>query len=115
MLREVLKSIVKKPATTKYPFREHEPDNYRGKIKWIPEKCIHCRLCARSCPTGACKYVEPEKAGKKGTVEIDFGECIFCNECVLACPKGALESTKEFDLAYFHRSKKEDEKIRRKN
>lgn len=115
MLREVLRSIFKKPATSSFPFEDHVPENHRGKIKWIPEKCIYCKLCERSCPTGACKFIPPKKAGEKGTIEIDIGKCVFCYECVLACPKDALEGTPDYKLAYISKSEKADEKLRKKN
>jgi formate hydrogenlyase subunit 6/NADH:ubiquinone oxidoreductase subunit I len=38
MIKQVLQSIFKKPATTKYPFvKEAMPKNFRGKIKFYPE------------------------------------------------------------------------------
>ena len=47
MIKQVLESIFKKPATTRYPYikdpREAQPENFRGKLKFYPEKCIGCK------------------------------------------------------------------------
>ena len=104
MLKQVLKSVFKKPATTKYPFvKAQMPANFRGRIVFHPERCIGCKLCMKDCPSGA---IEIRKVGdKKFECEIDLGKCIYCAQCVDSCLKKALESTKEFELAVLDRNK----------
>lgn len=104
MLKQVLSSIFKKPATTKYPFaKANMPDKFRGRIIFHPEKCIGCKMCVRDCPSGA---IEIKKVGdKKFECEIDLGKCIYCAQCVDSCLKKALEATKDFELAVLERNK----------
>ena len=104
MLRQVLSSIFKKPATTKYPFAKATmPDKFRGKITFHPERCIGCQMCVRDCPSGA---IEIKKVAEKSfECHIDLGKCIYCAQCVDSCMKKALEATKEFELAALDRSK----------
>ena len=104
MIRQVLQSLFKKPATTLYPFVKTEmPDKFRGKLKYYPERCIGCMLCMRDCPSDA---IAIKKIGeKKFQAEIDLSKCIYCAQCVDSCPKKALESTKEFELAKLDREK----------
>ena len=102
MLKQVLNSIFKKPATTKYPFvKAVMPDKFRGKIIFHPERCIGCQMCVRDCPSGA---IEIKKVGdKKFECHIDLGKCLYCAQCVDSCMKKALEATKEFELAVLDR------------
>jgi formate hydrogenlyase subunit 6/NADH:ubiquinone oxidoreductase subunit I len=98
MIKQVLQSLFKKPATINYPFIKMEmPDKFRGKLIFYPEKCICCKLCMRDCPSNA---IVIKKVGeKKFEAEIDLAKCVYCAQCVDSCPKGALESTKNFELA----------------
>ena len=104
MIKQVLESIFKKPATTLYPFiKDKVPASYRGKIKFYPERCIGCKLCMRDCPSGA---INIKKVGEKRfEAEIDLGKCIYCAQCVDSCVKKALEATNEFELAVLDKTK----------
>jgi formate hydrogenlyase subunit 6/NADH:ubiquinone oxidoreductase subunit I len=103
MIKQVLQSIFRKPATLRYPFEKAPmPDKFRGKLKFYPEKCIGCKLCMRDCPSNA---IIIKKVNDKFECEIDLGKCIYCAQCVDSCMKKALEATKEFELASLDREK----------
>jgi formate hydrogenlyase subunit 6/NADH:ubiquinone oxidoreductase subunit I len=104
MLMEVLRSAGKKPATVMYPtVRVTMPEHFRGKLKFLPEKCIGCKLCMKDCPTSA---ITIHKVGdKKFEAEVDLARCIYCAQCVDSCVKKALEATGEFELAQLNKAK----------
>ncbi|MCM8790242.1 MAG: 4Fe-4S binding protein [Candidatus Omnitrophica bacterium] len=102
MIRLVVETFFKKPATTLYPFKKVEmPANFRGKIIFKPHLCIGCQMCMKDCPSGAIKITK--LPNKKFECEISLAKCIYCAQCVDSCPKKALESTKEFELAVLDR------------
>ena len=104
MIEFVLRSLFKKPATINYPFEKMKmPEHFRGKIKFIPEKCIGCLMCVKDCPSNAIKI---NKIGdKKFEMELDLGKCIYCGQCADSCPKKAIEITPEFELATAEKGK----------
>ncbi len=104
MIKLVLETLFKKPATTAYPFKKAVmPDKFRGKLQFYPEKCIGCKLCMRDCPSNA---INIRKVGEKQfECDIDLGKCIYCAQCVDSCMEKALEATKEFELASLDREK----------
>jgi formate hydrogenlyase subunit 6/NADH:ubiquinone oxidoreductase subunit I len=104
MIKEVLGTIFKKPATTKYPYTKAEvPEGFRGEIIFHADKCIGCKLCMKDCPTGAITIKEVGE--KKFEAVIDLGKCIYCAQCVDSCPKKALEVTSTFELAQLDEGK----------
>jgi len=106
MIKQVLGSLFKKPATTEYPFHKKTldvPARFRGKLIFYPEKCIGCNQCVRDCPSNAIKI--RKVADKVFEADIDLGRCIYCAQCVDSCPKKALEATCEFELASIDRDK----------
>ncbi|MFA4991577.1 MAG: 4Fe-4S binding protein [Candidatus Omnitrophota bacterium] len=104
ILRQVLSSLAKKPATLNYPAEKTDmPVGFRGKIRFYPEKCVGCRLCVKDCPSDA---IEIRKTGdKRFEAEINIGKCIYCGQCAESCLKKALEVTKEFELAQLDKDK----------
>ncbi|MDD5194242.1 MAG: 4Fe-4S binding protein [Candidatus Omnitrophica bacterium] len=98
MMRQVLGSIFKKPATILYPAAKLEmPDKFRGKLKYYAAACIGCKLCMKDCPTGA--IIINKVGDKQFEAIIDLARCIYCAQCVDSCPKKALEATKDVELA----------------
>jgi formate hydrogenlyase subunit 6/NADH:ubiquinone oxidoreductase subunit I len=104
MTGQVLSSIFKKAATTRYPYnRDDSPKNYRVKIKFHPEKCIGCKLCMRDCPSNA---IEITDLGEKHyQAEFRLDKCIYCSQCALSCNKDALEASCDFELAQLDKKK----------
>lgn len=103
MVGEVLRHLLKKPATVHYPRERLDmPQGYRGKIVFSSEKCIGCKLCQRDCPAAA---LEIKKVGEKQFEAVfNLDRCIFCSQCVDSCNKNALETTNEFELAQIERN-----------
>ncbi len=102
MFGEVLNHLFRKPATENYPAEPAVmPENFRGKIRFIAERCVGCKLCMKDCPAEA---ITIKKVGDKqfeATFHLD--RCMFCAQCVQSCNKDALESTLEFELAALNR------------
>jgi len=118
-LGEVIRNLLKKPATVLYPFVKAKiQDKFRGKIIFSPDMCIGCKLCMKDCPAKAINIIQvetaqppapaageaPKPAPRKFRCEIDLGRCIYCAQCVDSCPKKALHSSQEFELAAIDRN-----------
>lgn len=103
MLAELLKHMMKTPATTQYPYKKIAiPATYRGRIVFTSENCIGCKICVRDCPAAA---ISINKPGEEKIFEavFDLDKCIYCAQCVLSCPKKALATSTDFELAQINR------------
>ena len=89
MSRLALKWAVKRPPTTRYPFRPRRPiAGSRGQLDLDRATCVYCTACAKKCPTGALLVVRNKKI-----LAIDRLRCISCGYCVEICPKDSLRLT----------------------
>lgn len=86
MFRDLLKSLLSKPATEPFPNPEqNEPERLRGKLHWNPENCTGCQLCVKDCPSNALKLFVIDKDKKEFVLRYDVGRCTFCAQCVENC------------------------------
>jgi formate hydrogenlyase subunit 6/NADH:ubiquinone oxidoreductase subunit I len=91
VLSEVIKNLIRKPFTHKYPYQPVVlPHGFRGNFTWDKEKCVFCEICEKICPVETIKVDRDKKS-----YEIDIGKCIFCAECERACPKDAIDLTEK--------------------
>ncbi len=101
MTSEVLRNMLKKPFTLKYPKKKSKVSvNFRGKIHVDRKKCIGCYLCQINCPTGA---IVVDKKSKKA--EVDQGLCILCSMCAEVCPVKCIYFTNDYETAVKDREK----------
>jgi len=95
LLGTVWRNLFKKPFTERYPFKPAKTyPTTRAKLIFHQDRCIHCSLCARVCPTQACQFNKKTK-----WPGFDRNICIGCDQCVQACPKQAIELTADFHMA----------------
>lgn len=101
MLRDVIDSFFRPPATEKYPFEKTAaPTRLRGKLIWNPEKCTGCGLCAKDCPSNAIEVITIDRATKKFIVRYHMDRCTYCAQCVQNCRFKCMEmSSQEWELA----------------
>ncbi|HEY1407147.1 MAG TPA: 4Fe-4S dicluster domain-containing protein [Spirochaetota bacterium] len=92
MSLSTIANLFKKPATLMHPFKKRACyEATRGHISIEFEKCIHCTICAKKCPTNAIKVDRANKVW-----EIEHLRCIACGSCVEACPKNCLTMEKDY-------------------
>jgi len=85
----VLKWMLRKPFTRRYPFEVRQPiPGSRGALSINLAACSFCGICSKRCPTQA---LEVDRAAKRWT--IDRLRCITCNYCVEQCPRKCLTLT----------------------
>jgi len=135
LFRELMKTMVSRPATIKYPYERREvARDYRGRILFTAKTCIGCKICERDCPSNAIKIIRLEndkctliyksalaekvvelplerKDNKKFKCVIDLGKCLFCAQCVESCPKKSLSSSANYELAVLDPKNLTDEQI----
>jgi formate hydrogenlyase subunit 6/NADH:ubiquinone oxidoreductase subunit I len=104
MIGEAFRHLIKKPATTSYPFQKVGPEpGFRGQIKFNAARCIGCKLCQKDCPSGA--LVINKVGDKRFEAVFELDKCIYCGQCVESCNKDAMEITAEFELAQLDKAK----------
>ncbi len=101
MLRDVLRSLLKRPFTEQYPF-EHRPspERLRGKLHFDPEQCTGCCLCVKECPADAIELITLDRKAKQFVLRYHADRCAFCAQCVQNCRFECLNmSPEEWELA----------------
>ena len=91
MTKNILRNLLSKSATRKYPYVRRDPfPEYRGQVRIDAENCILCGICAKKCPS-QCISVDP----KEGTWDLDLLACVYCASCVEVCHKKCLSMANE--------------------
>jgi formate hydrogenlyase subunit 6/NADH:ubiquinone oxidoreductase subunit I len=104
MVGEVVKHVVKAPATEQYPYvKANIPPEFRGQIRYIAARCNGCKLCVKDCPSAA---ITINKVGdKRFEAVFDLSRCIYCGQCVDSCNRDSLEVSLAFELAQLDKKK----------
>jgi formate hydrogenlyase subunit 6/NADH:ubiquinone oxidoreductase subunit I len=101
MLGDVVRSLLRSPATQNYPAERHEtPERLRGRLYWDPTNCTGCALCVKDCPANAIELITLDKANKRFVLRYDMDRCAYCGQCVQSCRFGCLQlSNDDWELA----------------
>ncbi len=101
MLSDVLRSLVHRPITERYPFvRKEAPEKLRGQLVWDPQKCTGCMLCTKDCPSKALEILTVDKANKRFVMRYHLDRCTYCAQCVESCRFACLNmSHEQWELA----------------
>jgi formate hydrogenlyase subunit 6/NADH:ubiquinone oxidoreductase subunit I len=101
MLRDVLRSLFKRPATKRYPFEKHPaPERLRGALQFDPAKCSGCGVCVKDCPAQALELITLDKANKHFVLRYHADRCAYCAQCVQSCRFKCLSmSAEQWELA----------------
>jgi formate hydrogenlyase subunit 6/NADH:ubiquinone oxidoreductase subunit I len=92
MLRDIVQSLFRPPATRRYPAeRQTPPERLRGALHWNPERCTGCCMCTKDCPANAIELITLDKASKRFVLRYHMDRCTFCAQCVQTCRFGCLE------------------------
>ncbi|MCX7988102.1 MAG: 4Fe-4S dicluster domain-containing protein [Thermodesulfovibrio sp.] len=96
-IKALLFSSRHKKITRSYPFVPLKPpENLRGRLEVITDKCIGCGNCVRTCPS---RLISIENTDGEKVVMFSSGRCIYCGRCASVCPEKAIQITHEFELA----------------
>jgi NAD(P)H-quinone oxidoreductase subunit I len=96
MLRDILRSLLRKPATELYPARlSPTPERLRSMLHWDPDRCTGCCLCMKDCPADALQLITLDKANKRFVMRYDLSRCTFCDQCVQNCRFDCLSMSPE--------------------
>lgn len=109
-LAEAIRSLIKGPYTSRFPFVPHKPaKNFRGAPKYSEEGCIGCTGCSNVCPPNAIEVVDDlSKDAPIRKMITHHDMCIFCGQCEALCttkndnPPG-IKLSQDYDLAVFDR------------
>lgn len=101
MLKDVLESFIKKPATQQYPAEKVKTsERYRGKLVYDPRACTGCCLCTKDCPSNAIELIILDRAAKRFVLKYHTDRCVYCGQCVVNCKFKCMGmSSEEWELA----------------
>lgn len=107
MFGDVLRSLLRRPATRLYPTeRAAAAERLRGQLRFDPEKCVGCALCCKECPADALDLITLDKKAKRFVIRYDAGRCTFCGQCVVSCRFDCLSMpATEWELADFNKER----------
>lgn len=92
MAKTIFSNLLKKYSTRLYPGEQRIlPDGFRGRFKFVIDKCILCRQCVVKCPTKVIR-IDPEI----GLWEREVMGCLYCGVCADVCPTGCIAMTNTY-------------------
>ena len=86
MIPTILRNVLARPATRRYPTETREPfEGTRGRLEIDGAGCVYCGACARKCPSNAL-HVDHQLQ----QMTFEPYRCVVCGACVDACTKNSL-------------------------